>query len=74
MLKEYIAYPLNQHFIVANVRNNSLILEFASATWATNARFMFDDMLQIAKNKFQDIEKIEWYVHPNNIVANMEKD
>ncbi len=69
MLKEYVAYPLNAHFLVANIRNNCVVLEFSSATWATRARFMLPEILEIVKSKYQDIQEIEWYVHPNNVIG-----
>lgn len=69
MLKEYIAHPLNLHFIVANIRDNCVVIEFSSANWATNARFLLPDMLKIVQNKYPDISKIEWYIHPDNVIG-----
>lgn len=64
ILHSQIPSPLRNHFKVANIRENCLVLEFTSAVWATKARFILQEIIDIAQTKFSNIDKVNWYIKP----------
>ena len=57
---------LATHSCVANFRNNILVIEVNSASWATRLRFSLPELLaRLSKHTYlQSLKTIEWYIEP----------
>ncbi len=64
--RKYIDIKLAQHTQVANWRNNCLVIEIDSASWATHIRYLLPELLIKLKTEKElaELKYIEWYIQP----------
>lgn len=66
LLHTLIEPTLAEHCQVANMRDNSLILQTDSSVWAMKLRYQFPDILQkLRESGLRRLNKIECYIQPN---------
>lgn len=64
LLQKYLPIDMAQHAMVANKRQNVLIIALDSAAWATKFRFIIPELLKKFSQsaELKGIQTIEWYI------------
>lgn len=66
LLHQKLDPVLTKHCQVANLREQTLVIEIDSAAWVTQIRYRIPELLEKLQShdEFRGLQKIEYYIHP----------